>query len=206
MNTPHFNIPLFPLNLLPLPGETIALHIFEERFQTLFDRLESMEIDEFGIPFVNDEQQMKLGGLMRLVFASEPDENGFRDAAVRCIGLFTLEDFTKSSPHNEAPPYPTGTIRRWSEWKSFMLSEKATADFSKAATLSNAPAKTGALGQPNDGLMQALIQHQITPQKRFNILSAMDDRSRNEQIDNAARFTFLIAEQEAHRNKGYFPN
>ena len=87
-----------------------------------------------------------------------------------------------------------------------MLSEKATADFSKAATLSNAPAKTGALGQPNDGLMKALIQHQITPKKRFNILSAMDDRSRNEQIDNAARFTFLIAEQEANRNKGYFPN
>ena len=56
---------MFPLNLLPLPGETIALHVFEERYQVLFDQLESMEIDEFGIPFVDGDRQMKMGEIGR---------------------------------------------------------------------------------------------------------------------------------------------
>ena len=62
-------VPLFPLNLLPLPGETVALHVFEERYQALFNRLEAMDLDEFGIPFVDGDCLTRLGGLMRLIFA-----------------------------------------------------------------------------------------------------------------------------------------
>ena len=68
----------------------MALHVFEERYQALFNRLEAMDLDEFGIPFVDGDCLTRLGGLMRLIFASAPDENGFRDAAVQCIGLFKL--------------------------------------------------------------------------------------------------------------------
>ena len=47
-------LPLFPLRLL-MPGETIGLHIFEERYQVLFNDPEAMHVDEFGIPFVHDQ-------------------------------------------------------------------------------------------------------------------------------------------------------
>ena len=46
---PLTSIPLFPLGLLPLPGERLALHIFEPRYQRLFHALEHNEVEEIGI-------------------------------------------------------------------------------------------------------------------------------------------------------------
>ena len=192
---------MFPLNLFPLPGETIALHIFEERYQVLFEQLETMEVDEFGIPFVDGTDRKTLGGVMRLVFASEPDENGFRDAAVQCVGLFQLESFEASGKKLNAP-YHLGQIRKWSEWKNWIVSNEADSYFSKTVALS-----TSTETNPTaDGLIPAMIKHQVPAKKRFDILSAPNEKKRNEHIEKAARFAFLIAEQEAQRNNGYFPN
>ncbi len=199
-------VPLFPLNLLPLPGETVALHVFEERYQALFNRLEAMDLDEFGIPFVDGDCLTRLGGLMRLIFASEPDENGFRDAAVQCIGLFKLASPVHIPEPGENPPYPSGEIARWSDWKNYDLTENAAFDFSKTEQLQKTSENEKSVCMPGNGLIQSLIRHQITPKKRYDILNAPDLKRRNEHIDNAARFSFLIAEQEAQRNKGYFPN
>ena len=192
---------MFPLNLFPLPGETIALHIFEERYQVLFEQLETMEIDEFGIPFVDGTDRKTFGGVMRLVFASEPDENGFRDAAVQCVGLFQLESF-EANGQNLNPPYPSGRIRKWSEWKNWNVSDEADSYFSKTAALSTPPETTSTAG----GLIPRMIRHRVPAKKRFDILSAPNENKRNEHIEKAARFAFLIAEQEAQRNNGYFPN
>ena len=41
------SLPLFPLRMLPLPGEFVELHIFEPRYQRLFNELENMELVEF---------------------------------------------------------------------------------------------------------------------------------------------------------------
>ena len=198
---------MFPLNLLPLPGETIALHIFEERYQVLFDQLEAMEIEEFGIPYVNGDRHMKLGGLMRLVLTSERDENGFRDAAVQCVGLFTVDSMTSNAMNEDSSPYPIGSVKRWTGWKNYTLSPKAAADFEKAKELSGLTSNGRGAGSKSFGdLIKALIEHQINAQHRFDILNSLDESTRNERIENMARFTFLIAEQEAQRNKGYFPN
>ena len=48
---PLTSIPLFPLGLLPLPGERLALHIFEPRYQRLFHALEHNEVEEIGIAY-----------------------------------------------------------------------------------------------------------------------------------------------------------
>ena len=48
---PLTSIPLFPLGLLPLPGERLALHIFEPRYQRLFHALEHNELEEIGIAY-----------------------------------------------------------------------------------------------------------------------------------------------------------
>ena len=49
-------LPLLPLRLLPMPGEIVGLHIFEQRYQVLFNDLEAMHVDEFGIPFFHDSK------------------------------------------------------------------------------------------------------------------------------------------------------
>ena len=47
---------MLPLRLLPMPGEIVGLHIFEQRYQVLFNDLEAMHVDEFGIPFFHDSE------------------------------------------------------------------------------------------------------------------------------------------------------
>jgi hypothetical protein len=117
------------------------------------------------------------------------------------VGLFQLESFEASGKKLNAP-YPLGQIRKWSEWKNWIVSNEADSYFSKTVALS-----TSTETNPTaDGLIPAMIKHQVPAKKRFDILSAPNEKKRNEHIEKAARFAFLIAEQEAQRNNGYFPN
>ena len=54
-------LPMLPLRLLPMPGEIVGLHIFEQRYQVLFNDLEAMHVDEFGIPFLHDSKNLACG-------------------------------------------------------------------------------------------------------------------------------------------------
>ena len=59
------HIPMFPLAILPLPGELVPLHIFEPRYRQLLQDAETNDIT-FGIYFSHEMNQVKLGSLMRL--------------------------------------------------------------------------------------------------------------------------------------------
>ena len=111
-------LPLFPLRLLPMPGETIGLHIFEERYQVLFNDLEAMHVDEFGIPFVHDQKIWRVGATMRLVTVQKRHSGGKRDVAVTSTGLFRLRNM------DETPglvPYPLGEVDPIQEWTAWPL-------------------------------------------------------------------------------------
>ena len=58
---------MFPLPILPLPGEMVQLHVFEPRYQMLFDELEGMDLEEFGIPFSKQNNLAGVGSVMRLL-------------------------------------------------------------------------------------------------------------------------------------------
>jgi len=59
------NIPMFPLSLLPLPGELVPLHIFEPRYKQLLQDAESDDLN-FGIFFTNTINLEKIGSLMKI--------------------------------------------------------------------------------------------------------------------------------------------
>lgn len=111
-------LPLFPLRLLPLPGETVGLHVFEPRYQTLFNALESMEVDEFGIPFSNGDKVWRIGAVMRLVTVQKRHDGGRRDVAVASTGLFRLNALDEIP---ETVPYPLGEIQRIDDWSHWPL-------------------------------------------------------------------------------------
>ncbi|HRD38981.1 MAG TPA: LON peptidase substrate-binding domain-containing protein, partial [Bacteroidia bacterium] len=46
----QLTIPMFPLNMVVLPGETVKLHIYEERYKQLINDCLENEA-HFGIPF-----------------------------------------------------------------------------------------------------------------------------------------------------------
>lgn len=102
------NIPLFPLGIIVLPGETRFLHIFEARYKNLFDDLEKFE-NKFCVPFVVNGKVMQTGSLVKLerVLAKYP--NGEADIAVKGIDIVSLKNYKASHPERL---YPYGDIEQ----------------------------------------------------------------------------------------------
>ena len=85
-------------------------------------------------------------------------------------------------------------------WKSRLLDWRLADIKRKGVYLRGSPSNLRPHRHPR------MIRHRVPAKKRFDILSAPNENKRNEHIEKAARFAFLIAEQEAQRNNGYFPN
>ncbi|MEX2232365.1 MAG: LON peptidase substrate-binding domain-containing protein [Cyclobacteriaceae bacterium] len=102
-------IPMFPLTLLPLPGELVPLHIFEPRYKQLLSDAETTDIS-FGI-FLNHEcNQEKLGALMKLESVIKRHPGGESDIVLRCIDIFSMEKLYRAY---KTRLYPGGEIKHW---------------------------------------------------------------------------------------------
>ncbi len=75
-------IPMFPLSLLPLPGELVPLHIFEPRYKQLLEDAENADI-HFGIYFNNTINEEKIGSLMKLESVIKRYPRGESDIIVK---------------------------------------------------------------------------------------------------------------------------
>jgi len=100
-------IPMFPLTILPLPGELIPLHIFEPRYKQLLQDAETTDIS-FGI-FLNHECNIKkLGALMKLESVIKRYAGGESDIVLRCIDIFSMEKLYRTY---QSKLYPGGEIK-----------------------------------------------------------------------------------------------
>jgi uncharacterized protein len=102
-------IPLFPLNILPLPGELTPLHIFEPRYRQLLFDAESKDI-VFGIYYNHSSNEKKYGGLMKLESVIKRYQSGESDIIVKCLDVFTLNSMTKTYRDKQ---YPGGEVTQW---------------------------------------------------------------------------------------------
>jgi Lon protease-like protein len=67
--------PLFPLNMVALPGEMIPLHIFEERYKTMMNECLRDE-KEFGIVWLSDDALRETGCACAIERVLERTEDG----------------------------------------------------------------------------------------------------------------------------------
>lgn len=102
-------IPMFPLSILPLPGELVPLHIFEPRYQELLRDAEELDV-RFGIYFRHAINQTNIGSLMKLESVLKRYPGGESDIIVKCVDIFSLDNLHKNYP---AKLYPGGDIRLW---------------------------------------------------------------------------------------------
>ncbi len=100
------NIPLFPLGIVVLPGETRFLHIFEERYKNLFADIESGG-GLFGIPFIRSGSIDGTGSYVKIekVLARYP--NGELDISVKGIDIFNTLEYNDEHPERL---YPYGNL------------------------------------------------------------------------------------------------
>lgn len=102
-------IPMFPLTILPLPGELVPLHIFEPRYQELLADAEADDI-KFGIYFNHAINIERIGSLMKLERIIKKYDTGESDIIVKCYDLFTMDKMYRSYRSKQ---YSAGDVNYW---------------------------------------------------------------------------------------------
>jgi hypothetical protein len=102
-------IPMFPLAILPLPGELVPLHIFEPRYKQLLQDAENSDIS-FGIYFNHTLNEEKIGSLMKLESVIKRYPAGESDIIVKCVDIFYMETLFRTF---KSKMYPGGDVRFW---------------------------------------------------------------------------------------------
>ncbi len=100
---------MFPLSLLPLPGEMVPLHIFEPRYKQLLQDAESDDIS-FGIFFNHTINTEKIGSLMKLESVIKRYPTGEADIIVKCQDVFKMDTLCRNF---KSKTYPGGDVTLW---------------------------------------------------------------------------------------------
>jgi Lon protease-like protein len=102
MNTAA-DFPLFPLELVVLPGEAVPLHIFEERYKTMIEQCREQD-SEFGVVWLADDGLHDVGCACRIDQVLEVLEDGRINLLTR--GTRPLRVVERQSHL----PYPAGLV------------------------------------------------------------------------------------------------
>jgi Lon protease-like protein len=97
------DFPLFPLELVVLPGEAVPLHIFEERYKTMIDRCRERD-SEFGVVWMADDGLHEVGCACRIDEVLEILDDGRMNLLSR--GTRPLRVLERQSHL----PYPAGVV------------------------------------------------------------------------------------------------
>ena len=100
---PVRDFPLFPLGLVALPSELVPLHIFEERYKTMFARCIDGD-EEFGIVWTDDEDVRPIGCACEVVEVLERFDDGRLNLVARGTRPFRITE-----PQDDLP-YPAATV------------------------------------------------------------------------------------------------
>lgn len=99
-------IPIFPLNIIPLPGELVPLHIFEPRYRQLLEDIEASG-QEFGIQYRHPLNSKRVGSLVKLENVIKRYESGESDILVKGTGAYVLDTFHSTL---KTKLYPGGEV------------------------------------------------------------------------------------------------
>jgi hypothetical protein len=102
------HIPMFPLSILPLPGEWVPLHIFEPRYRQLLEDA-SVEDVTFGIYLSHHMNLAKIGSLVRLESVLKQYPGGESDIIIRCLDTFQTDKLQRT--FDKSKLYPGGYVR-----------------------------------------------------------------------------------------------
>lgn len=167
-------IPLFPLSMLPLPGELVPLHIFEPRYRQLLEDAESRDIS-FGIYLNHVANTEKLGSLVKLESVIKRYPSGESDIIVKCCDLFTMSNMLRNYSDKL---YPGADVTCWNEDLMKGVDEKLALEFIEYLQLLK-------------------INQSALPITSFGVANelnlSIEDRLKYVTLDDEKKETFLIS-------------
>ncbi len=90
-------IPIFPLDIVVFPGESLNLHIFEPRYKQLIAECLN-DKKSFGIPSVLDSSLNEYGTLMEITDVVKKYDNGEFDIRTKGVSIFRILETVKGIP------------------------------------------------------------------------------------------------------------
>ena len=99
-------LPLFPLQLFPLPGELVPLHIFEPRYRQLLDDAREPGF-KFGILLQHKDNKQQFGSTVMLERIIRRHPAGESDIIIKALDFFRLVNL-ENYFNNRL--YPGGTV------------------------------------------------------------------------------------------------
>ncbi len=93
MATQQLTIPMFPLGVLILPGETKTLHIFEDKYKQLISDCLANEA-HFGIPYTMNKKIGEYGIEVKIVKVLKTYDSGESDILIEGVRIFKLLEYS----------------------------------------------------------------------------------------------------------------
>ena len=201
-------IPIFPLNTVVFPGESLNLHIFEPRYKQLINECHK-EKKPFGIPAVIQNKLQEYGSMVEITELSQVYESGEMDIKTKGVRVFRILELITDIPDklysgaivNYPDNYETGVpelMRKvMNSIRELHLILKVDKDFEKA----------------DFELTSYEVAHHIglSPEEEYELLQLLDERQRQEYLKrHLAKVIPMLAGMEQLKEKikrnGHFKN
>jgi uncharacterized protein len=187
---------MFPLAILPLPGELVPLHIFEPRYRQLLQDMEARD-NTFGIYFSHEANSRKIGSVMRLESIIKRYPDGKSDIIVKCEDLFSLDMLLRTYKDKM---YPGGDVRRWSVDVNSFPTESLYEMFIEYLRLRNISQSSVPFTT-----YQIATELSLDVSDRYKFLTAPDDQ-KEMFLANRIRFQIHLLQQEEKSKDVYHLN
>lgn len=190
------HIPMFPLSILPLPGELVPLHIFEPRYRQLLQDAEINDIS-FGIYFNHESNEQKIGSLMKLESVIKRYPGGEADIIVKCLDIFNMNVLLRTY---RSKMYPGGDVRFWNVEKNTFPGPELFELF-----LTYLKQRNINRHQTVFNIFEIANELSLDITDRYKLLTAVEDK-REPFILNRVRFQMHILEREEKSKDSYHLN
>lgn len=201
-------IPIFPLNIVIYPGESLNLHIFEPRYKQLITECVAAK-KSFGIPAVIDNKMQDYGTLIRIEEVTTVHENGEMDIKTRGEKIFRVLEVIKDVPDKlysgAIVTYPENLDQGNSD-----LMRRVVNSIRELHRLLNVQKD---FKKEDEHLTAYDVAHHIglSIQEEYEILNLFDERQRQEYLKrHLAKILPMVAQLEQLKEKvklnGHFKN
>jgi Lon protease-like protein len=117
--------PLFPLDIVALPSESVPLHIFEDRYRRMIDQCLLAEPGtigrQFGILWLSDDELKQVGCACEIETVLERMDDGRMNILTRGMRPFRLIE------RQEELPFPAGVVEFLADGEEELDAEAADA-------------------------------------------------------------------------------
>ena len=201
-------IPIFPLEIVVYPGETLNLHIFEPGYKQLInDCIASKK--QFGIPAVLNDKINEMGTLIEISEVTKIYDNGEMDIKTTGLEVFRVLEVVKELPeklyHGAIVNYPEN-----SKTGKRVLMQKVIEAIRELHVLLKVD-KT--FLKPDDELWSYDVAHHagLSLQEEYDLLCLLHELQREEYLkQHLLKVIPVVAEMETLKKRiqlnGHFKN